>query len=53
MFNSLKEVFIKVLLLRYFDPPRPIRMKIDASGYGVAGIILQLDDNSIYRPVAF
>ena len=44
-FNQLRLAFIKVPILRHFDPESHIRIKINASGYAIAGVLSQLNLN--------
>jgi hypothetical protein len=40
-FRQLKAAFTTAPILVHFDPAKPIRLETDASGYAIAGIILQ------------
>ena len=52
-FEELRDTFTKAPLLVHFDPKRKIRIETDASGYGIAGILSQLQDDGNYHPVAY
>lgn len=52
-FRDLLYAFSTAPLLRYFDPERPIRLETDASGFGMAGILSQPDDQGVWHPIAF
>ena len=49
-FTELKQKLVSPPVLR---PPRPFILKTDASGYGLGGILAQLDDKNNEHPVAF
>jgi hypothetical protein len=44
-FAELHDAFTKALVLAHFDPARPICLETDASGFAIAGIISQQQDN--------
>ena len=54
-FTELRQAFIKALILYHFDPKRHIRVKTNAFGYAIGGILSQLtlDNWSWWHPVAF
>ena len=52
-FEELREAFIKAPLLMHFNPERKIRVETDASGFGIAGIMSQPNNENYYRPIAF
>jgi transposase InsO family protein len=52
-FAKLKACFTQAGVLRHFDPTQRIRIETDASGYAIAGILSQPDENGQWRPVAF
>ena len=43
IFNYLRQVFIKSLILWYFDPKSHIQIKINASSYAIAWVLTQLN----------
>ena len=45
-FNQLRQAFIKAPILRHFDLESHIRIKTDASGYAIGGVLSQLNFNS-------
>ena len=47
-FNRLKGALLDIQNLQYFDPSLPVVVQVDASGYGLGGVILQND-----KPVVF
>jgi hypothetical protein len=49
-FAELCNAFSKVLELAHFDPAWPICLETDASGFAIAGIILQQQDNTRDSP---
>ena len=52
-FRRLKDAFQSAPILVHFDPELLIRLETDASDFGVAGIISQLQSNNQWHPVAF
>lgn len=52
-FQRLKELFTKAPILVYFDPEKKIIIKTDASGFAIAAVISQPDENRKMRPVAY
>jgi hypothetical protein len=44
-FAQLREAFTKVPVLAHFDPARPICLETDVSGFAIAGIISQQQDD--------
>ena len=54
-FIEWRQVFVKALILHYFDPKRHIRVKTDASGYAIRKVLSQLtiDNLGLWYPVAF
>jgi hypothetical protein len=53
VFEVLKDVFISVLILRYFDLFREIFIKTNTSDYISSRILFQKDDQGVLHPVAF
>ena len=49
-FNYLRLAFIKTPILQYFDPESYIRIKTDASGYAIGGVLSQLNLDSDAPP---
>lgn len=52
-FEALKKAFTTAPILAHFDPDRETWMETDASDYIVAGVLSQVGDDGILRPVAF
>lgn len=52
-FNSLKNSFTLQPILMMWEPDRPTRLEVNASGYATGGVLLQQLDNSQWHPVAF
>ena len=46
-FNRLRQAFTKAPILRHFDPKYHIRIKTDASGYAIGGVLNQLTLNQV------
>ncbi len=44
-FIHLWKTFTKAQIVRHFDPERHIRIKADASGYAISGILSQMTSN--------
>ena len=42
-FTQLRQVFTQALILRHFDPERYIRIKTDAFGYAIGGVLSQMN----------
>ena len=51
-FTELRQVFVKAPILHHFDLERHIRIKTDASGYGVLSQLTS-DNSGRWHPVAF
>jgi hypothetical protein len=47
VFRDLLDAFSIASLLRYFNPEGPIRLETDISGFGIARILLQPDNQRI------
>ena len=52
-FSSIKEAFISAPVLTLWDPSRPTRLEVDASGYATGGVLLQKLEDELWHPVAF
>jgi RNase H-like domain found in reverse transcriptase len=52
-FEILKDTFILVFILRYFDLFKEIFVKTDASDYISLGVLSQKDNQGVLYPVAF
>jgi RNase H-like domain found in reverse transcriptase/Reverse transcriptase (RNA-dependent DNA polymerase)/Integrase zinc binding domain/Chromo (CHRromatin Organisation MOdifier) domain/Integrase core domain len=52
-FQKLKRAFMEAPILQHFDPERPITLQTDASGFAIAGILNQEDDDGVLKPVCF
>ena len=52
-FNQLRDVFMKVSILRHFDSERHIHIEINAFNYAVANILSQSDDEDQWHSIAF
>ncbi len=51
--NQLRDVFIRVSILRHFDSKRHIHIEINAFNYAVASILSQLNDEDQWHSIAF
>ena len=52
-FDKLKEIFVSEPVLAQWDPDRETVIETDSSGYVVAAVYSQYDDEGILRPVAY
>ena len=52
-FDALKQAFITAPILRLWDPTRPTRVEVDASGFATGGVLLQQHEDTLWHPVAF
>ena len=52
-FESMKQTLVQTAMLSYFDPKRKTALFTDGSPLGVNASLSQVDDNGVYRPVAF
>ena len=52
-FADLKQRFLSGPLLQHFDFDRPCRVETDASDFVSAGVLMQPDSESCWRPVAY
>ena len=52
-FQSLKDAFTAALILVLWDPEKPTRIEVDASGFATGGTLSQLQKDSLWHPIAF
>jgi hypothetical protein len=52
-FDWLKRSFQGDKILTHLDDNKPFIVETDASDFGVAGVLSQLDDTGISKPIAF
>ena len=52
-FNTLKNTFSLQPILAMWEPNRPTRLEVDASGYATGGVLLQQLDDKRWHPIAF
>ena len=52
-FKALKDAFTCEPVLVSWDPTRPTRVEVDASGFATGGVLLQKLDDGLWHPVAF
>jgi hypothetical protein len=52
-FQTLKESFSRRPILAVYEPNRPTRLEVDASGYATGGVLLQKLDDDRWHPIAF
>jgi hypothetical protein len=52
-FQTLKETFLQKPILVVWEPNRPTRLEVNASGYAMGGVLLQKLDDDRWHPVAF
>ena len=51
--RQIKKLITEAPTLAFFDPAKPTIVSADASSYGIAGVILQQQEDNTLRPVAF
>jgi len=51
-FEDLRTTLLSAPVLRHFDPKLPTELHTDASGFGIGGILLQIE-NGVSRPVCY
>jgi transposase InsO family protein len=52
-FDTLREAFVSAPILGLWDPERPTRIEVDASGFATGGALLQQAEDGRWHPVAF
>ncbi|EOD52887.1 putative retrotransposon ty3-gypsy subclass protein [Neofusicoccum parvum UCRNP2] len=52
-FQALKDAVRSDLVLRHFDPAKPIFLEVDSSNYVSGGVLLQKDEEGKLYPVAY
>lgn len=52
-FRQLRDQFLNPPLLRHFNPSNRTRIETDASDFGIAGILSQLQETGQWHPIAF
>ena len=52
-FETLKEAFLKVPVLRHFSEGAQIHIEADASNFAMGAVLTQADDEGVFHPVAF
>jgi transposase InsO family protein len=52
-FNLLKNNFTLQPILAMWEPDRPTKIEVDASGYATGGVLLQQLDDDLWHPIAF
>ena len=52
-FQALKQTFSQQPILAIWEPHRPTRLEIDASGYATGGVLLQKLEDDLWHPIAF
>lgn len=52
-FDTLRNAFTSSPILALWDPSRPTRIEVDASGFATGGVFLQKLDDNLWHPVAF
>jgi transposase InsO family protein len=52
-FDKLKEIFVTEPVLAQWDPDKETILETDSSGYVVAGVLSQYDNQGLLRPVAY
>jgi hypothetical protein len=52
-FQFLKDSFTSSPILAMWEPDRPTRLEVDASGYATGGVLLQKLSDGLWHPIAF
>ena len=52
-FQALKDTFSRKPILAVWEPGRPTRLEVDASGYATGGVLLQKLEDDLWHPIAF
>ena len=52
-FDELKDRMVKAPVLAYPHPTRPTKLRTDASGHTIAGVLQQQQEDGTWRPIAF
>ena len=52
-FDKLKACMVSAPVLAYPHPTRPIKLRTDASGYSIAGVLQQQQEDGSWHPIAF
>src|SRR6187551_743563 len=52
-FDTLRKSFTSAPILTLWDPERPTRLEVDASGFATGGALLQKMDDGLWYPIAF
>ena len=52
-FDTLRTAFTSAPILVLWDPGRPTRIEVDASGFATGGALLQKHEDGLWHPVAF
>ena len=52
-FEELRDRFISAPILTLWNPDRPTRIDVDASGFATGGVIMQKLEEELWHPIAF
>ncbi|KAH4195582.1 hypothetical protein HBH42_073960 [Parastagonospora nodorum] len=52
-FKALQDAFRPDIVLRHFDPEKPVRVYTDASAWATGGVMKQENDNGDWQPIGF
>ena len=52
-FQQLKDAFTTAPILVLWDPTKPTKIEVDASGFATGGTLSQLQKDGLWHPVAF
>jgi len=52
-FDKLRMSFTSTPILTLWDPDRPTKIEVDASGYATGGVLLQKLEDGLWHPIAF
>jgi len=52
-FDKLKQELVQPTILTLYDPNSELKVSADASAYGLGAVLLQTDQSTGWRPVAY
>ena len=52
-FEELRLAFVSAPILSLWDAEKPTRIEVDASGYATGGVLMQLQEDGAWHPVAY
>ena len=52
-FTEIKEALTTAPILALHDPNRETEVNVDASSYGIGGVVMQQQDNGDWKPISY